>query len=164
MNRNPFLSGATFATSSSLLTATGSETVHDTTVALTYCIRGKAYSKSGTNVDQTTPTTDANTSAVFKTITGTALDGEASVFVWCYDKDGTVAVVQGEITKTDAAGYVTNAPEFPVIPDTLCPFAYQIIKMYGSAATFVFGTSNWNAATSSAIVDILTLPSRPQVA
>lgn len=157
------LNGATFCTTNSLLTATGAETVHDTTVALLYCIRGKAYTKSGTNADQATPTLDYNTGLAFKTITGTALDGECSVFVWGYTSAGVVKVVQGEIVKTDVVGNVPVAPEFPAIPDDICPFAYSVVKLYGSAATFVFGTGNWSTASSLAHVNVMTLPNRPQV-
>lgn len=157
------LNGATFCTTNSLLTTVDAETVHDTTAALLYCIRGKAYTKSGTNADQDTPTLDYNTGLVFRTITGTALDGEASVFVWGYTSGGVVKVVQGEIVKTDVAGNVLTAPEFPSIPDDICPFAYSVVKMYGSAATCVFGTTNWSAITSIVNVNIMSLPNRPQV-
>lgn len=164
--KSVILAGLTMAMNSSALTATGAETVHDSTVLLNYCINGKAYSKSGTNADQATPTTDANTGVAFKTLTGTASGGQASAFVWCYDAAGSAKVVQGEVVSVDVNGtYIQGGPpEFPAIPDTLCPFAYQIVKKYGTAATFTFGTSNWNVATAAAVVNICTLPNRPQSA
>lgn len=164
------MAGLTMAFNSSALTTATGEAVHDSTVAMNYCINGKVYQKSGTNADQTTPTTDYNTSAAFKTLTGTTTSGQASVFVWCYDSSQAVKVVQGEVVDTDASGnYKLAAPEFPAIPDSLCPFAYQVLKKYGTAATFTFGTSNWNVATNwssstNTITNICTLPNRPQSA
>lgn len=154
------LRGLTAAFGSSALTATGAETVHDTTIALNFSIGGKAYTKSATNVDAVTPTTDHATGAAFKALTGTTTGGEACLFVWCYNSSGAPKVVQGEIVATDAAGNVAINPEFPLIPGDVCPFAYQLVKQYGSASTFVFGTTNWSGATSSAIVNVCTLPVR----
>ena len=51
------LRGSNFCTSSGLLTATGAETVYDTTVTITYCINGKAATKTAVT-DGATPTTD----------------------------------------------------------------------------------------------------------
>lgn len=157
--------GLNFCTTNSLLTATGAETVHDTTVLLNYCINGKAYTKSGTNADQATPTTDYNTSAAFTGLAGVAsAGGQGCVFVWAYNSSGTVKVMQGGVETLDASGNFVNRPQFPSIPDDVCPFAYSVSKNYGQATTFTFGSSNWNASGHShAIVNILTLPDRPQV-
>jgi len=157
---NPIdLAGASFCTTNSLLTAAGAETVHDSTVLLNYCINGKAYTKSGTNADQVTPTTDAVTGEVFNTLVA----NEGCVMVWCYNSSGTVKVVQSEINDLDAAGQFTTASEFPLIPDTLCPFAYQVLKAGATAGTITIGTSNWNATGfTNVIVNVLTLPNRPQ--
>ena len=51
------LRGSNFCTSSGLLTATGADTVYDTTVTITYCINGKAATKTAVT-DGVTPTTD----------------------------------------------------------------------------------------------------------
>ena len=157
--------GVTMSHSNSLLTATGAETVHDTTVRLDFSIDGKMYSKSGTNVDATTPTTDYNTGAAFDGLLGVAsAGGKGCVFVWAYNKDGTVKVMQGTVETLDAAGTFANPPQFPNVPDDVCPFAYSVSKNYGQATTFTFGSSNWNASGHShAIVNVATLPSRPQV-
>lgn len=167
---NQDVAGITMAYGTSALTTATGETVHDTTIALNYSINGKAYQKSGTNADQATPTTDGNTGTTFKVLTGTTTGGQASVFVWAYNSGGTVSVYQGEVVDLDVAGnFKTSPPEFPSIPNTVCPFAYSFIKKYGSAATFTFGSSNWNVATnysssSNMVTNICALPSRPQTA
>lgn len=159
------LRGVNFCTTDSLLTATGAETVHDTTVLLNYCINGKAYTKSGTNADQATPTTDYNTGVAFPGLDGVASGGgEGAVVVWAYNASGTVKCMMGAVGALDSSGNFLVAPQFPLVPDDVCPFAYQVVKNYGQATTFTFGSSNWNASgASNAIVNVLTLPSRPQV-
>jgi hypothetical protein len=155
-----FLTGVTMAHSNSLLTATGAETVHDTTVRLDYSINGKMYSKSGTNADQTTPTTDYNTGVAPATLT--ASKGRA--VVWAYNSSGAVKCMHGPNEDLDSAGNFKKAPQFPSVPDDVCPFAYQILKASSTAGTITFGSSNWNATGfTNAIVNISVLPDRPQV-
>ena len=163
MNDNFY--GKNFCTTSGLLTATGAETVHDTTVLLNFCINGKAYTKSGTNADQATPTTDYNTGAAFPTLTGVAsAGGQGTVVVWAYNSSGTVKCMMGSVETLDAAGSFKNAPQFPSIPNDVCPFAYQVLKHYAQGTSVTFGTSNWNTSGfTNAIVNVLTLPSRPQI-
>lgn len=161
--------GLTAAHSNSLLTATGAETVHDTTVRLDFSIDGKMYSKSGTNADQATPTTDYGDSVAFsdssKTLTGVAsAGGQGTVVVWAYNSSGTVKCLMGSRETLDASGNFAEPPQFPAIPADVCPFAYQVLKQYGQTATATFGTSNWNASGfTNAIVNVSTLPARPQV-
>lgn len=161
--------GVTMAHSNSLLTATGAETVHDTTVRLDFSIGGKMYSKSGTNADQATPTTDHGDSVAFsdssKTLTGVAsAGGQGTVVVWAYNKDGTVKCMMGSRESLDAAGNFAEVPQFPAIPSDVCPFAYQVLKHYGQTSTVTFGTSNWNTSGfTNAIVNVSQLPDRPQV-
>ena len=163
------LAGATFCTTNSLLTATGAETVHDTTVQLNFCIDGKAYTKSGTNADQATPTTDYNTGSAFPVLVGGAsvagAYGEGACVVWAYNSDGTVKCMMGDHQALDSAGNFIVAPQFPNVPKDVCPFAYQIVKAGATAAVNIaFGTSNWNSTGyTNAIQNILVLPSRPQV-
>lgn len=153
-------SGVTMAHSNSLLTATGAETVHDTTVRLDFSIGGKMYSKSGTNADQATPTTDYNTGATFTALTA----NQGTVMVWGYNSDGTVKCMMGSI-ETLSGGTFLESPQFPSIPADICPFAYQVLKAGATAGTVAFGTSNWNATGfTNAIVNVATLPNRPQVA
>ena len=156
--------GFTGAFKSSALTATGAETVHDSTVAMPYSINGKLYSKSGTNADQATPTTDYVTGAAFPVLTGTADLGQGAVVVWAYTSDGTVKCVMGPIEDLDSAGTFLRPPSFPHVPDDVCPFAYMVLKHYSEATSVRFGTSNWNTTGfTQAIVNVMQLPDRPQV-
>lgn len=155
---NLFNRGATFSASNSLLTATGAETVHDTTVRLDFSIAGKFASKSGTNVDQVTPTTDAVTAAAI-----TMIASQMKIAVWCYNSSGAVKVVASAAVDWDGT-VATPMPTFPDVPATLCPFAYQVLKTSSTAGTITFGTSNWNATGfTNAIVNVSVLPNAPQI-
>lgn len=164
------LRGGLIAFSSGLLTAAGAETVHDTTVAITYAIDGKLYVK-GTIADGATPTTDANTGAAFPALVGGAsvanTPGHGCIVVWGLNAAGTVKCAMGPHESLDMAGNFVKAPAFPSIPDNFCPFAYQVLKAgaTASATAIVFGTANWNATGfTNAIQNVAFLPSRPQVA
>lgn len=153
------IKGGTFCTTASLLTATGSETVHDSTVLLQYCINGKAYQKSGTNADQATPTTDYNTGLAFPTMGAST----GAVVVWAYNAAGTVKCIMSAVQSLDASGNFVKIPDFPPVPNDVCPFAYQVLKVDSTGSGIVFGTSNWDATGfTNAIVDVLVLPARPQ--
>jgi len=163
------LAGATFCTTVSLLTATGAETVHDTTVLLNYAINGKGYTKSGTNADQATPTTDYNTGLAFPVLVGGAsvagAYGQGCQVVWAYTSTGAVKCMMGPRQALDSAGNFIVTPQYPNVPKDVCPFAIQTLKAGATAAVNIsFGTSNWNATGfTNAIDDIFVLPSRPQV-
>lgn len=152
------LYGANFATTSGVLTATGAETVHDTTVTISYCINGKALTKTAIT-DGVTPTTDYNTG---NAITLTA--GYARTVVWALNASGAVKAMAGPIVTWDGTNF-GSTPEFPPIPNDVCPIAYQIIKGGSTVSgTWTFGSSNWNATgiTAATPVNVLTLPNRPQ--
>lgn len=157
---NPNLAGATFCTTSGLLTGTGAETVYDTTVAITFCINGRAYVKA-TVADGVTPTTDGNTSAAFNAV----LPDQACVFVWGLNSSGTVSLYQGPIVNVDGSTDVIEAAcQFPNIPAGICPFAYTLYQTAGTSAAAGLkpGTDNWNATGLTATHrNLLTLPSRP---
>jgi hypothetical protein len=155
----PTQSELNYCTTSGALTATGAETVYDTTVTISFCVGGKAYTKTAVT-DGTTPTTDGNTAAA---MTLTANYG--TVFVWGMNSSGTVSVRKGSTEALDAAGSFIHAPQFPSIPDTVTPFAYQVIKAGSTTSgTWTFGSSNWNATgITSAIVNCHVLPDRPQI-
>jgi len=161
----PFITGSNFCTSSGLLTATGGETVHDTTVTITFCINGKAYTKTAIT-DGATPTTDHVTGAAFVGLVGTASGGgQGCAFVWCLNSSGSVKVIQGPVIALNSSGDFApvGAPQFPQIPSDVVPFAYMVSKHYGQGSTFTFGSSNWNiSGYSHAIQNILVLPNRPQ--
>lgn len=149
----------TQTTNSGLLTATGAETVYDTTAAINYTIAGKAYVKA-TVADGATPTTNA-LGAALSTLTA----NRGCVMVWVLNAAGTVGVFQSAIKVLDAAGAFQVAADFPSIDfDTYCPFAYQVLKAGATAGTITFGSSNWNATGfTNVIQNVHRLPSRPQV-
>lgn len=150
----------TRATTSGLLTATGAETVHDTTVTIAFSIDGKAYTKTAIT-DGTTPTTDHNTAAAFDAV----LPDQACVFVWALNASGTVKVMQGEVVDVDGTSDIREAAlQFPNIPNDVCPFAYMIYQTDGTSAAAGLrpGTDNWNATgLTVTIQNVHILPSRP---
>lgn len=151
--------GANFCTTSGLLTATGGETVYDTTVTINYVIDGKIATKTAVT-DGATPTTDYNTGAAFVALTAS----KGCVIVWGLSSGGTVRCMQGPIESLDASGNFIKAPQFPAVPAAVVPFAYQVLKAGSTAGTITFGSSNWNATGfTNAIVNVAVLPHRPQV-
>lgn len=156
MQTNDFR-GMNFCTTSGLLTATGAETVYDTTVTIAFCVNGKALTKTAVT-DGVTPTTDGVTGSAPAVLTA----NQARVAVWCLNASGTVKVVHGPNVDWDG----TNAnpmPQFPAIPNDLTPFAYQVLKAGSTAGTITFGSSNWNATGfTNAIVNVMVLPEHPQ--
>lgn len=157
----------TRATTSGLLTATGAETVYDTTVAISYSIGGKGYSKAAVT-DGATPTTDADGDAL--TNLGAS---EGCVLVWALNAAGTVVLIQSEIGELDSGENFKDGelPGFPYVDlETYCPFAYMVLKagsdISGStsgAGVFDIGTDNWNSTgLTVTIVNVHTLPRRPQ--
>lgn len=154
---NSNLRGANFCTTSGLLTATGGETVYDTTVTINYVLDGKIATKTAVT-DGVTPTTGYVSGSA---ITLTA--NKARVVVWGLISGGTVKVIEGDIVDWNGTAFVVPPP-FPNIPDTFVPFAYQILKAGSTAGTITFGSSNWNATGfTNAIVNVAVLPARPQI-
>lgn len=139
----------------------GTTTTLTTTGTTSYCIKGKAYDKTAIT-NGTTPTTDATTGAAF---VGVQIN-KGSVFVVGFDSAGAIKVSQGTIEALDASGNFVLAPQFPNIPDTVCPIGYIVIKVASNGSTWTFGSSNLSGVTgvTYTFVRIVTLPSRPQVA
>lgn len=151
--------GMNFCTTSGLLTATGAETVYDTTATINYVLNGKIAPKTAI-ADGVTPTT-GNTSGAPITLTAS----QGRTVAWGLVSGGTVKVEEGPVVTLDAAGNFrdTDTPQFPSIPGTFAPFAYQVLKAGASAGTITFGSSNWNATGfTNAIVNVAVLPDRPQ--
>lgn len=146
--------------------AAGTTTTISTTATVPFCINGKALAKTAIT-NGATPTTDAATGLAFRPVPA----NNGSVFVACFDASGNVKVCQGEVASLDpASGLFITAPEFPLIPDTLTPFGYLIIK---AASTYVATTTGWLFGTHNnssvtgityTFVDVMTLPARPQIA
>ena len=163
------LYGANFATTAGLLTtADVDETVYDTTAVINYAIKGKAYTKAAVT-DGASPTTDGNTGELFESLScvasGSEYLGEGCVMVWALNAAGAVSVYQSNVKALDCDGNFVVAAEFPSIPDSVCPFAYQVIKAEASVITnWMFGTDGWNDLNAPTVVDILVLPDTPQSA
>lgn len=150
--------------------AAGTTTTFSTTNATQYAIKGKTYSTNAAT-NAATPTTDANTGALFVSIPV----NYGSVHVFCYDGSSATAataikVVQGSIELLngaddgDDAVFVGQLPKFPVIPDTLCPFGYVITKVGTGGAAWRFGANNLadTAKYNHSFTSVATLPDRPQ--
>lgn len=151
--------GGNFCTTSGALTATGAETVYDTTISILFAIDGEIYTKTAVT-DGATPTTDGNTAAAFTALAA----NEGCVFVWGLNTSGTVSVRQGSVEDLDSAGNFKVAPQFPAVPDSICPFAYQVIKNGSTGSAWTIGTSNWNATgITSTISSVAELPFRPKI-
>lgn len=150
----------TAAYASGLLTATGAESVYDTTVTIQFCLKGKMGTARTAVADGDTPET-GNTSGAAITLTA----NYGRVVVWGLKSDATVVVEEGPVASLNSAGDFITAPLFPDIPDAVCPFAYQVIKADSTTVgTWDFGTDNWNATgVTNAIVNVAQLPTRPQI-
>lgn len=139
--------------------AAGTTTTYSTTGTTLYCIKGRAYSK-GAVTNGATPTTDAATGVAFLPVAA----NQGSVFVFCYDSGGNIKVVQGQVQALDVGGKFVLTPQFPGIPDTLCPFGW-LVATAGSTAVgnWVFGTNNLSGVTglTYSFSDCMTLPDRP---
>lgn len=143
------------STTNSLSGITGAATTY-TATQFSFVLDGKVYLKA-TASGAATPTTEA--------AGGTLVLANlyATVIVWAVDSGSTVKLYRGETVPVDAAGNILDAPEFPALPDTVCPFAYTIHKNY-SGSSFTIGSTNWNtASTAHATQNVMFLPSRPQI-
>jgi hypothetical protein len=148
--------------------AAGTTTTYSITAnPLEYAIRSKLYTKA-TVTNGATPTVDIADGLAFTPLAfpGSAtVGGQGSVFVFGYDAGGTVRVAQGDVVTLDVLGNFVNLPQFPVLPDTVCPFGYLLVRLGPTAvANWVFGTNNLSGVTgvTYAFQDVTTLPDRPQ--
>lgn len=153
------LATGTFAiptsTTNSLSGITGAATTY-TATQFSFAIDGKVYLKA-TASGAATPTTEAASGTLV------LATGYGTVIVWTVNSSGTVALYRGETQALDAGNNFVDAPEFPALPDTVCPFAYTVHKNY-SGSNFTIGTTNWNtASTAHATQNVIYLPSRPQI-
>ena len=128
-----------------------------------YAIKSKVYSTAA-GATIATPTVDSLTGAAFVPL----VKNQGCIFVIGYDAAGgasNLRAVQGPIVALDATGAFIYDPQFPVIPDTICPVGYIVAKG-GSAlvSTWTFGTNNNSSVTGMtwSFVDISGLPDRPQ--
>jgi len=139
----------------------GAANTFSTGATVTYSINGIAYTRA-TISGGTTPTTDFGTGLAFRPLNA----NQGSVFVWCFDAGGNTRVLQGSIETLDSSGNFVNAPQFPPIPDTVCPFGYCVIRATSTLASpFQFGVGNWNQTGLATIQvrNVLVMPLRPQI-
>lgn len=142
--------------------AAGTTSTLSSTGTIYYSIRGKAYSHAALS-NTATPTTDATTAAAFVPI----VTNTGAVIVIGFNAAGTLKAAQGPLQALDTSGLFINSPQFPALPDDFCPVGYEVIKAgsTASAAGWVFGTNNQASVTgiTYTLVDVMTLPDRPQV-
>lgn len=143
-----------------------STSVYSTANSSECAFKGKLGTVLTAQTTQATPTTDGVTGAAFPSLS----DNQATVLVFGVTSGGAIAMCQGSIVDTDV-GVTTTAgafrlyPQFPTLPDSICPVAYALVRTAPSASAFTAGTSNWTATgiTTSTVVNILGgLPDRPQ--
>jgi membrane peptidoglycan carboxypeptidase len=142
--------------------AAGTTTTISTTGSTHYSIKGKSYIKTAIT-NGATPTTDATTGAAFVGITA----NQGTVVVIGFDSSGAVKASQGAVQALDSAGNFVVAPQFPGVPDSVCPVGYIVLKGGSTlSGTFTFGSSNLSGVTGMTytFVSVFTLPARPQVA
>lgn len=147
--------------------AAGTTTTLTVTTATPYAIKGKAYSRAAVS-NTATPTTDATTGAAFVAVPA----GYGCAFVIGVDSSNAIKVSQGPLQVLDGVADGANAkfivaPQFPIVPDTVCPLGYLITKVGTSGSAWTFGSSNLAGPPSNVLhtfVDCITLPDRPQVA
>ena len=166
------LKGATGQFSTPVLALHSAATTLDSTNASNYAIKGKAYTKAAMTT-VATPTTDAATGAAFLPVKGggsvAGAYGNGSVFVIGLDASANVKVTQGSIVPLGSDGNFAPGvlPQFPELPDTVCPIGYVICKAGNTASTagWIFGTSNFSGVTgiTLSVADVaLGMPDRPQ--
>lgn len=140
---------------------TFSATPVGTAAVIDYCIKGKAYQRavySGASL----PTVDAITGAAFTALAA----NQGAVYVLCLTggADSTPSVAAGTIVGLDASGTFIAYPEMPALPDTLCPFAYIVVKNGATGSAWTFATGNWDATGVTATpIPVMMLPDRPQI-
>ncbi len=150
--------------------ATGTGSSISTTVTANWCCNGKEQVAQTALTNAATPTTDFNTGKAFPVLQGVAsAGGEGAMVVYGYLEGGangiaTVKAMQGPKVALDSSGNFLNPPQFPAIPDNITPFAYQVIKMFGQAATFQLGVTSWAASGASNVIqNCKQLPVKTQI-
>jgi hypothetical protein len=143
----------------------GTTSTYTTTVTTVGCINGKFVTTLAAQTNTASPTTDAVTGLAFRALT----DNQATVLVFGQTAAGAIQLAQGSIEPTQVgvtttAGDFINAPQFPTLPDDFMPLGYLLVRTAPSASEWTPGTSSWTATgvTASAVVEVTTLPDRPQ--
>lgn len=147
-------SGGNFTLGNATLTGLSGGVATYSTSAVPFSNRGKVFTR-GAIAGAAAPTVDNNGSAI------NLVANQATCVAWCFDASGAVKVLRGPIVPyTDTSANSTKV-EFPLIPTTLTPFAYSVIKAGATTVgTWAFGTGLWNATgiVIDAVVNVATLP------
>ena len=126
-----------------------------------FAIKSKAFTKAAL-ANGATPTTDATTGVAFPGVAA----NQGTVIVLGFDNAGNLKASQGPIQALDSAGAFVLSPQFPVLPDTICPIGYIVIKAGATAVgSWVFGTNNLSGVTGLVYTFVscaLGMPDRPQ--
>lgn len=143
--------------------AAGTTTTISTTGTTNYAIKSKVFAKAAIT-NGATPTTDSTTGAAFVPFAA----NNGTVVVVGFDSSGNTKACQGSVQALDAGGLFINAPQFPIIPETICPIGYIVLKGGSTlVGNFTFGSSNLSAVTGMTYTFVsvaLGMPDRPQVA
>jgi hypothetical protein len=140
----------------------GTTTTLTNTGVIHFSIKGKGYTKAAMT-NAANATTDMNTGLAFS-LSPLAVN-KGTVYVVCLDAAGAVKVGQGSVVDLDAVGAFILAPQFPPIPDTVCPIGYVTVANGPTGAAWTWGTSNWTATGAVDLFQsVITLPPRPQIA
>ena len=146
----------------------GTTSTLTTTVTTAGLINGKFVTTVGALTNSASPTTDGLTAAAFPAV----LANQATVIVVGQNTAGTVKMIQGSIVPT-AVGVTTTVgaflgavPQFPDLPDDFIPWAYFLVRVSPTGATFTAGTTSWTASgiTCGTTANVGVLPTRPQIA
>ena len=143
--------------------AAGTTTTYVTTASTAAIINGGFTTALTAQTNTASPTTDATTGLAFKALTA----NQATVLVWGVTAGGAIRVSQGSIEDTQVgvtttAGEFINTPEFPTIPDSMCPIGYSVHRTSPTGSAFTPGSTAWAASgITSTFKNVCTLPDRP---
>lgn len=141
--------------------AVGTTTTISTGKAVDYAIRSKAYTRAALG-NAATPTTDAATGNAFPSISR----NQGTVVVIGLDAAGNVRAMQGTTAPLDGGGAFATAPQFPVVPDWICPIGYFLVRADNTfTGSWTFGGSNFAGITglTATPVNVVHMPDRPQI-
>jgi hypothetical protein len=151
---------------------TGTVASITTTVTSSHVCNGKFQTPQTALTNATTPVLDYNTGLAFRPITGVSgVSGQGTVVVFGYleggsDAIGSVKCMQGSVESLVVGSTdFQRPPQFPAIPNNICPFAYMILKQTSQESqAALFGTTDWAAGDyfTNAIVHVAQLPVTPQ--
>lgn len=164
------LAGLTMQISAPVVALDSSATTLSSTNALWAVINGKQVIHAAFSNHATTGSTakvspyDVNSGDLI-----TVAVNKAKNLVFGLDASGNLLVAASEAVDVSAAGAPTLAtdrldlPEWPSIPDTMCPCFYVRVGAGATASTWTLGSSNWNATgVTCDVTSISALPNRPQ--